>query len=152
MSCVKFLLMNSMTIYSFKTHAFFLRKPTFPTKWHICKESRKMHRKKGQIVLEMWSYIFPAFPVLNDTSRNEISFFNYTMRTTLHHFLWSVPETIYLHWSTFSTHLCKNLLAMQERWSRWHVNRKRSRRPLNSGGYIKFGGWNVQSTFGMYRC
>jgi len=111
-----------------------------------------MHRKKGQIVLEMWSYIFPAFPVLNDTSRNEISFFNYTMRTTLHHFLWSVPETIYLHWSTFSTHLCKNLLAMQERWSRWHVNRKRSRRPLNSGGYIKFGGWNVQSTFGMYRC
>jgi len=107
-----------------------------------------MHRKKGQIVLEMWSYIFPAFPVLNDTSRNEISFFNYTMRTTLHHFLWSVPETIYLHRSTFSTHLCKNLLAMQERWSRWHVNRKRSRRsrwhvnmkrsrrPLNSTRYI----------------
>ena len=45
------------------------------------------HRKKGQSVLEMWSYIFPAFPVLNDTSRNGISFFNYTMRTTLHHFL-----------------------------------------------------------------
>ena len=68
--------------------------------------------------------------------------------TTLHHFLWSVPETIYLHWRTFSTHLCKNLLAMQERWSRWHVNRKRSRRsrwhvnmkrsrrPLNSTRYI----------------
>ena len=95
-----------------------------------------MHRKKGQIVLEMWSYIFPAFPVLNDTSRNEISFFNYTMRTTLHHFLWSVPETIYLHWRTFSTHLCKNLLAMQKRWSRTHVNRKRSRQPLNSAGFI----------------
>ena len=58
------------------------------------------------------------------------------MRTTLHHFLWSVPETIYLHWRTFSTHLCKNLLAMQKRWSRTHVNRKRSRQPLNSAGFI----------------
>ena len=56
--------------------------------------------------------------------------------TTLHHFLWSVPETIYLHWRTFSTHLCKNLLAMQKRWSRTHVNRKRSRQPLNSAGFI----------------